>query len=475
MANPKQPLKRSIALITLLSLGVLFSNNSRGQAPSIVWRTNVNATLFAVDSQTNIYANANGTVITLNSRGVPFATNSYCPVPSLDPEFAQRDSAGNFYFAGNFDGTNNFGGTNLVGGWIDTTNYDTPRWHPGAPTCFLAKYTPNGGLLWATSFGQVVIDDDAFGEYIFTNQVSDLVLNPDGSATVGVYQYQYSEQIALISSTGSPLWLNPIFDYFSVQFGPVKLSSLRGTNGAFLLYSLAVNENTVGFISEGNYTSSGSIVVHSGFVYYPLSDYPGHPLSSSGKPVTTLGNETYLVGLSSGNPLYGQFLIEEYAPNGSIVWTQTISNFSRNNQWILNGDDGGNIYLSGLDRSFSKYNSAGMQIWTTNYTSPTVIGLADSSGNHIIQFADNTIAFLAADPGSTAPTAHLNRQAGDGRGATGFQFSLSGSPGCVYEVFSSTDLNSWQSLAYVTNNTADIQILDPDATNHLQKFYRVSP
>ncbi|HEU0040145.1 MAG TPA: hypothetical protein VFR76_12820, partial [Verrucomicrobiae bacterium] len=103
-----------------------------------------------MDAQTNVYANAGGTVIRLSSAGVPFQTNTICPVAA---SYAQRDLAGNFYFAGTFDGTQDFGGITLVGGWINTINCTPPCWSPGYPTCFLAKYDNAGGLLWAVSFG----------------------------------------------------------------------------------------------------------------------------------------------------------------------------------------------------------------------------------------------------------------------------------------------------------------------------------
>lgn len=220
----------------------------------------------------------------------------------------------------------------------------------------------------------------------------------------------------------------------------------------------------VPLIGRGYYTSSGTIV---GYSPTPLSFTSA--LSISGKPVTILGNEIYTAGLAYPGT---QPLLEKDVLGGGILWTQAIASVE---QWILNNDGGGNLYLSGMDGSFSKYNSAGMQIWTTNYASPAVLGLADVSGDHVVQFADNTIALLQADPGSTAPIAHLSRKVGDGTSATGFRFSASGSPGCVYEVFWSTNLTSWQSMGYVTNNTGDMQVVDPDATNHLQKFYRFSP
>jgi hypothetical protein len=77
------------------------------QAPPLAWTTNIGARLFAVDAQTNLYANAGGMVIKLSADGQPLQTNAICPLPGL----AQRDSPGNFYFTGSFDGTQDFGGS----------------------------------------------------------------------------------------------------------------------------------------------------------------------------------------------------------------------------------------------------------------------------------------------------------------------------------------------------------------------------
>ena len=446
--NTANPLYFTItnATPTVSSLFVTNSDqDSPAQVPSVVWRTNVTATLFAVDSQTNIYANANGTVIKLNSLGVPLQTNSFCPVPSIAPGFALRDSAGNFVFAGNFDGTNDFGGKIIVGGWTNATPFPN-KWEPGYPTCYLAKYAPNGTLLWAARLDGLIAG---------SNVVSDLVLNSDDSVTVGLYAGVSFSQIVQFSSTGASLWQSSFGSQFNC--GPVRLTSLHGTNGGYLVYKL-------GLIGTGYYTTSGSVVPNASRTLGYSS-----ALCTSGKPATTPANEIYTAGVD----VLGSHLpvLQKADVGGSLVWTQAVGTVE---QWILNNDAAGNIYLSGTDGAFSKYDPAGGQIWTTNYASPCVFGLWDSSGNEIVQFADNTIALLSSEPGSLAPSAHLSQQAGDGAKPIGFRFSLSGVSGGVYQVFWSTNLTSWQSMGCVTNNTGNIQIVDPDATNHLQKFYRVS-
>jgi hypothetical protein len=128
-----------------------------------LWTNTLGARVFAVDDQTNVYANAAGAVIIVSGAGQPLQTNRICPLPSI----AQRDAAGNYLFAGSFDGTQDFGGITLVGGC--TICSFNGHWTPGWPTCFLAKYDAEGALQWAKSFGQQ-------GRQ---NILSDLVANPN--------------------------------------------------------------------------------------------------------------------------------------------------------------------------------------------------------------------------------------------------------------------------------------------------------
>src|SRR6266853_386035 len=110
------------------------------QAPDLLWTTNVGARVFAVDDQTNVYASTGGSVIELNGSGVPLQTNSFCPLPG----FAQRDAAGNIYFAGAFPlpcqfctvTPVDFGGVTLSNGLF-----------------YIAKYNSEGSLIWAREFG----------------------------------------------------------------------------------------------------------------------------------------------------------------------------------------------------------------------------------------------------------------------------------------------------------------------------------
>ena len=42
----------------------------------------------------------------------------------------------------------------------------------------------------------------------------------------------------------------------------------------------------------------------------------------------------------------------------------------------------------------------------------------------------------------------------------------------VFEVQTSTDLGQWSPLTTLTNLTGPLEFTDPDAANHLRRFYR---
>src|SRR5438132_1343927 len=159
-------IQRLSVSLSVLMAGLLVEQTC-GQAPGLAWVTNLGAQVFAVDGQTNVYANAGGTVFVLNGNGLVLQTNGICPIPGI----ARRYSAGNYYFSGSFDGTQNFVGITLVGGWTNNNGQYSPGW----PTCYLAKYAGNGSLQWVTGFGQ----------HATRNRLTGLALDPAGGAYAG--------------------------------------------------------------------------------------------------------------------------------------------------------------------------------------------------------------------------------------------------------------------------------------------------
>lgn len=55
----------------------------------------------------------------------------------------------------------------------------------------------------------------------------------------------------------------------------------------------------------------------------------------------------------------------------------------------------------------------------------------------------------------------------------GYKMNLSGDPQSVCQIFSSTNMSSWQNLGFVTNNSGIMVFTDTSATNAPAKFYKV--
>ncbi len=231
----------SMAFLLVVTLtGV--TNRAHGQAPGLLWRTNIGVRLFSVDAQTNVYANAGGTVIRLSGEGVPLQTIPACPIPG----FAERDSSGNFYFTGNFDGTQDFGGITLVGGRISNL-YTPPRYVPGYPSGYLAKYGSAGNLLWVVNYPYT--GGPAFGGI----RVTDLLLDTGGAAYVCYDDIFPARTVARFNSLGSIEWENGAYTVYRTA---VRLGGLTATNFSMLLF----NPGSGPFLAGGKVDKAGNYV-----------------------------------------------------------------------------------------------------------------------------------------------------------------------------------------------------------------------
>src|SRR5581483_933373 len=120
----KHPIFTRCFLGVAVIFGLAGANLCHAQAPSLIWSNSLAAKIFAIDAQTNLYATASNIVYTINGAGAVVQSNAFCPLPAV----AQRDNAGNFYFAGSFDGLQDFGGITLMGG---CTNCAGGHYAPG--------------------------------------------------------------------------------------------------------------------------------------------------------------------------------------------------------------------------------------------------------------------------------------------------------------------------------------------------------
>ena len=202
----------------ILPLLLLFAAQIFGQAPSLVWSTNIGATLFAIDANTNVYANVGGTVIKLSGDGVPLQTNAICPRSGI----AIRDSSANYYFAG------------LMPSHAIVQNmYFDPQDFGGVVLSnmpvYLAKYSSAGTLLWATNIGPVTVLGIGLQDFVIDDE-GDLVVS-FGYSLGSSSRFQTT---AKFGSSGSQMWESTTFVPLGSSITGVGLSLYSYTN----VYSL---------------------------------------------------------------------------------------------------------------------------------------------------------------------------------------------------------------------------------------------
>jgi hypothetical protein len=351
-----------LCLLTALSAGVV-----RGQAPGLLWATNVGATVFAVDEQTNVYANAGGNIILLSSAGRPFQTNSVCPLPGL----ARRDIAGSYFFFGQFDGTQDFGGVILVGGW---TNH-LGGYAPGYPTCFLAKYGNDLALKWVTSFGGQAIP----------NVPSDITTDPSGRWYASYTDRTGAGRIALVSATGAVVWdravqPSPGLTYSVTVAGPSVSNcwSLVCTRDPLL---------RAGTIDQvGNYSNFS-------LLYSATFD-----ITNSKPLIDDLGRVFEIGQKVAFQP--GSQVLQKIGPGPTLVWSKTVPD---DLIWLLARDTQSSVYLAGSDGVLAKYNTDGIFIWSNQFPQAIISMVVSPAGIRFLSLADGSIARLEDEPPPQKP------------------------------------------------------------------------
>jgi hypothetical protein len=421
-------------------IAVFGTNAPGGAAPGLLWATNIGATLFAIDSQTNLYANTGGTVFTLSGNGAVLQTNTVCPLPGI----ARRDSAGNFYFAGAFDGTQNFGGITLVGGWTNNAGH----YSPGYPTCFLAKYSSNGTLQWVTSFGPQA----------YSNTVTDVAIDPAGGFYAAyrraVGGLGVGARVAHLNMSGIEdwTWAEPGTDSFPDLY-VLKLGALTTSNCAVL--TLRKIDAVMSRIDRTG--AAGNIG------QYPLRG--SDPLVANAIPVADNFGNVFQAGqcYEASPPCTAQWLRK--ATDNADVWKREVDPAV---QWVLGRDVESTIYVAGTNGTFARYSNNGDLVWSNNFGQVCVTMLRDASDNRFVAFADGTVARLGSENTQTAFSIGGNGHAQPG-------LSLTSPVQDVWQIQASSNLISWWILGTVTNGSGTLQFADPLSKKASLRFYRAVP
>jgi hypothetical protein len=345
-------------LLALTALIALFCRPASGQAPGFLWMTNVGARVFAIDSQTNVYADVGGKVIQINGAGVPVQTN----VLSQYPGRAQRDAAGNFYYAGVYPGI--FTGGSI---YLYTSN-----------SCFLAKYDSAGSLVRTTTFGP-------------QGQIRGIAMNPPkldpaGNCLVGftwnVSTMDHSDVVAKFDSAGSNVWsVNIPKAYFFTAAGSTRLGPFSATDGYALSF---VYLGIPFYVTLSHLDSNGVAVVVTS--WQAANNGAWH----NELPVANTLGEFYEVE--------GGTLVKRSA-SGNLIWSRDVPV----TRWTLCEDRFGGVHAGDDGATLSRYDYDGNEVWTTNLSSPCNTMVIDVAGNRFISLDSGVIARLG-DESLSAPS-----------------------------------------------------------------------
>lgn len=351
--------------------------STQAQAPAVLWRTNIGAQLFAVDDQTNLYANINGTVITLNSAGQRVATNFLNSASGI----VRRDASGNFYFLGLNAGTNVL--FQVSSGF--QTNYAFGAF-------LIAKYSGDGSLIWSNNFGPLSTT---------LHSVDDLQIGADGSAYAGVDPYfrgnMHSASLYKFSSSGSNVWSIPSVpgstqpsDFASQYYvaGPtMRLGIIGGTNGFAIVYGSA-SDVLRSVLSYFDSNGGSSVLLASG-----LQASSGLPAVYSTPIGDSLGDVYDVEGTNTGSMNPPPPVLVKRTPGAAIIWLNTVTAVAA----TVGPDLYGGVHVSDSSANLYRYDANGSQVWTLALSAPCSILLLDNSGNRFISLTDGSIARLGSE------------------------------------------------------------------------------
>lgn len=291
------------------------------QSPPLLWSTNIGATLFAVDADTNLYANAGGSVIKLNAAGIPLQTNLICPLSGL----AKRDAAGNYYFAGLMPGANlgsvgpqDFGGIVLSNKPV-----------------YVVKYSPGGTLLWATNVGPSVLKGAVFQSFAIDELGNALVGYGYGLSS----QFNYTEMVH-VDVNGSESWKKQI----ASSLANVRITPCASTN--FYVLAFPSFSPFWSVLSQENGTGVGTTIsyqVTSSFLYSEIIP------SSTSDFYTVEG----VPGSSSGS-------LTRRSSAGALRWSTTAAIVQR----TVGPDQYDGVHVASDPGTLSRYDSDGNLAWT---------------------------------------------------------------------------------------------------------------
>ncbi len=321
--------------------------------------------------------NRNGDLLWLQQAG---GTASAGPGTAGDACYSvATDSLGNAFITGYFSGTATFGAvSNLVSS--------------GGNEIYVAKYDPNGNLLWAKRAGGA-------------NHDTGLQIRVDRSGNSYVPGFFRSTasfgSTNLTVASGSPTYSDMHLTKYDPS-GNVLWAKRAGGNLDDVSFDVAIDaesnvfvtgyfQNTATFdstniISAGNkdiflakYTSNGSLLWVKG---------AGGTGADSGNSLTTDGTNVFLTALFQGNANFGGTVLTsrggddvafiKFSPEGEILWIKQIGG-TNNDNGNLSRDALNHVYVAGFFSGTAPFGETNLT--STNSFSDVYIAKYDTAGN----------------------------------------------------------------------------------------------
>ena len=402
--------KISILLIIFLQSFVSFA-----QVPNWTWAKNAGST--STEYSNSICTDLSGNVFItgcFEGNNLPFDTiilTNNGMVNYSDIFLAKYDPNGNVLWAKSAGGYENDVSTSIcsdLNGYIYITGYfestisfdSLSLTHNGpgfTDDSFLAKYDPNGNLVWVKNIGGIGDDDgnsvctDLNGNIYVTGFFSDtaFVLGTDTLINTN----QENIFLAKFDSNGNVLWArSPSKNYFAAGYGvTTDISGNAYITGAFGSDTLIFNNDTL--INKGDadifivkYDQSGDVVwaksaggigdENALCISADIMEniYVGGWFYS---PSINFGIDTLINDNTNGLP---QSFIVKYDHNGNVLWALKI-NTQCNYGPYISSDLSGNIFVIGnFSQSYVVLNSDTL---FCNGVSDIFLSKFDSSGNFI--------------------------------------------------------------------------------------------
>jgi hypothetical protein len=169
------------------------------------------------------------------------------------------------------------------------------------------------------------------------------------------------------------------------------------------------------------------------------------------------------------NPLYfkvtnaNPVVSSSFGTNGANQVTLTVNINGRGN---VTASPQANVYSTGQPLTLTATADSGQSF--VNWT-----GDASGTQNPLNLTLNQNQVITANFTGG--PILRINPQLADGFNPEGFRFSLLSDPASIYEIRYSSNLSSWSSLGFVTNQLGETSVLDINAPSAPKRFNQIKP